>query len=179
MHQLLLLRHAKSSWDDASLPDRERPLNKRGRRAAAAMRDAMGGLGLAPDVILVSPSRRTQETLAALEPWDETPLVESIETLYLATAQHLFSVVRDVSDTVRSLMLIGHNPGMHEFAMSLTGRNSVDNAADRLAAGFPTGALAEFAVATPWRQLGAGGGQLVRFLTPRDLRDGEAAETAD
>ena len=86
---------------------------------------------------------------------------------------------RDVSDTVRSLMLIGHNPGMHEFAMSLTGRNSVDNAADRLAAGFPTGALAEFAVATPWRQLGAGGGQLVRFLTPRDLRDGEAAETAD
>jgi phosphohistidine phosphatase len=179
MHQLLLLRHAKSSWDDTSLPDRERPLNKRGRRAAAAMRDAMGGLGLAPDVILVSPSRRTQETLAALEPWDETPLVESIETLYLATAPHLFSVVRDVSDTVRSLMLIGHNPGMHEFAMSLTGRNSVDNAADRLAAGFPTGALAEFAVATPWRQLGAGGGQLVRFLTPRDLRDGEAAETAD
>ena len=56
MHQLLLLRHAKSSWDDASLPDRERSLNKRGRRAAAAMREAMRGLGLAPDVILVSPA---------------------------------------------------------------------------------------------------------------------------
>ena len=86
MHQLLLLRHAKSSWDDASLPDRERSLNKRGRRAAAAMREAMRALGLAPDVILVSPARRTQETLEALEPWDETPLLEPLEVLYLATA---------------------------------------------------------------------------------------------
>lgn len=179
MHQLLLLRHAKSSWDDASLPDRDRPLNKRGCRAAAAMRNAIRELGLAPDVILVSPSRRTQETLAALEPWDETPLVELIETLYLATAPHLLSIVRDVGETVRSLMLIGHNPGMHEFGVSLAGRSSLNDAAHRLAAGFPTGALAEFAVATPWRQLSAGGGQLVRFLTPRDLRDGEAAETAD
>lgn len=179
MHQLLLLRHAKSSWDDASLPDRERPLNKRGRRAVAAMREAIRALGLAPDVILVSPSRRTQETLAALEPWDETPLVESIETLYLATAPHLLSLVRGVGETVRSLMLIGHNPGMHEFGVGLAGRSSVSDAAHRLAAGFPTAALAEFAIASPWRQLGAGGGQLVRFLTPRDLRDGEAAETVD
>jgi phosphohistidine phosphatase len=179
MHQLLLLRHAKSSWDDASLPDRERSLNKRGRRAAAAMREAMRGLGLAPDVILVSPARRTRETLEALEPWDDTPLVEPMEVLYLATAAQLLGVVRDVGETVRSVMLIGHNPGMYEFGVSLTGRSSVSDAANRLLAGFPTGALAEFAVASPWRQLGAGGGQLVRFLTPRDLRDGEAAETAD
>lgn len=179
MHQLLLLRHAKSSWDDASLPDRERPLNKRGRRSAAAVREAMHSLGLAPDVILVSPSRRTRETLAALEPWDETPVVETVEGLYLATAAQLLGVVRDVGETVRSLMLIGHNPGMHEFGVSLAGKSSPDEAAHRLADGFPTGALAEFAVATPWRQIGAGGGQLVRFLTPRELRDGEAAETAD
>lgn len=179
MHQLLLLRHAKSSWDDTSLPDRERPLNKRGRRSAAAMREALRSLGLAPDVILVSPSRRTRETLAALEPWDETPLVETIEGLYLATAPQLLDVVRDVGETVRSLMLIGHNPGMHEFGVSLAGKSSTNDAAVHLADTFPTGALAEFAVATPWRQLGAGGGHLVRFLRPRDLRDGEAAETAD
>jgi phosphohistidine phosphatase len=179
MHQLLLLRHAKSSWDDASLPDRERPLNKRGRRAAAAMREAMRALGLAPDVILVSPARRTRETLAALEPWDETPLVEPMEVLYLATAAQLRDAVRDLAETVRSLMLIGHNPGLHEFAVSLAGRRSVNDATQRLLAGFPTGALAEFAIAAPWRQLTAGSGQLVRFLTPRDLRDGEAAETTD
>jgi phosphohistidine phosphatase len=179
MHQLLLLRHAKSSWDDASLPDRERSLNKRGRRAAAAMREAMRGLGLAPDVILVSPARRTQETLEALEPWDDTPLVEPVDVLYLATAAQLFGVVRDQSETIRSIMLIGHNPGMHEFGVSLAGRTSLSDPTNRLLAGFPTGALAEFAIASPWRQLSAGGGQLVRFLTPRDLRDGEAAETTD
>jgi len=179
MHQLLLLRHAKSSWDDASLPDRERSLNKRGRRAAAAMREAIRGLGLAPDVILVSPARRTRETLEALEPWDDTPLVEPVDALYLATAAQLFGVVRDQSETIRSIMLIGHNPGMHEFGVSLAGRTSLSDATNRLLAGFPTGALAEFAIASPWRQLSAGGGQLVRFLTPRDLRDGETAETVD
>ena len=179
MHQLLLLRHAKSSWDDASLPDRERSLNKRGRRAAAAMREAIRGLGLAPDVILVSPARRTRETLEALEPWDDTPLVEPVDALYLATAAQLFGVVRDQSETIRSIMLIGHNPGMHEFGVSLAGRTSLSDPTNRLLAGFPTGALAEFAIASPWRQLSAGGGQLVRFLTPRDLRDGEAAETTD
>jgi phosphohistidine phosphatase len=179
MHQLLLLRHAKSSWDDASLPDRERSLNKRGRRAAAAIREAIRGLGLAPDVILVSPARRTRETLEALEPWDDTPLVEPVDALYLATAAQLFGVVRDQSETIRSIMLIGHNPGMHEFGVSLAGRTSLSDATNRLLAGFPTGALAEFAIASPWRQLSAGGGQLVRFLTPRDLRDGEAAETTD
>ena len=180
MHQLLLLRHAKSSWDDASLPDRERSLNKRGRRAAAAMREAMRELGLAPDVILVSPARRTQETLAALEPWDDTPLVEPMEVLYLATAAQLFGVVRDQSETIRSIMLIGHNPGMHEFGVSLAGRTSLSDATNRSACRFSRPA--------PWRNsplpvpgdsLSAGGGQLVRFLTPRDLRDGEAAETAD
>ena len=121
MHQLLLLRHAKSSWDDPKLADRDRPLNKRGRRAAGAMRQAMLDLGLAPDVVLVSPARRTQETLAALEPWDDTPLIEPVEALYLANAPQLLAVLRDVNETVRSVLLIGHNPGMHELAVLLAG----------------------------------------------------------
>jgi len=121
MHQLLLLRHAKSSWEDAALPDRDRPLNKRGRRAAAAMRQAMRELGLAPDLVLVSPARRTQETLTGLQPWDDTPLVEQLETLYLATAQQLLAVLRGVHETVRSVLLIAHNPGMHELAVMLAG----------------------------------------------------------
>jgi phosphohistidine phosphatase len=182
MHQLLLLRHAKSSWDDATLPDRDRPLNKRGQRAAAGIRGAMRELGLAPDVILVSPARRTRETLAALEPWDDTPLIEPMESLYLASAPCLLAVLRGVSETVRSLLLIGHNPGMQELALMLAGTRAqpgMERAANRLAEGFPTGALAEFAVAVPWRQLDVGGGQLMRFLRPRDLRGGELSETAN
>jgi phosphohistidine phosphatase len=171
MHQLLLLRHAKSSWDDPKLADRDRPLSKRGRRSASAMRKAMQDLGLTPDLVLVSPSCRTQETLAALEPWDDTPLVEQVETLYLASAPQLLAVLHDVNETVRSVMLIGHNPGMHELGVLLTGASAADEAARRLIAGFPTAALAEFSIATQWQQLGAAGSRLVRFLRPRDLSE--------
>ncbi|HME28081.1 MAG TPA: histidine phosphatase family protein [Acetobacteraceae bacterium] len=171
MHQLLLLRHAKSSWDEPKLADRDRPLSKRGRRAAGAMRRAMLDLGLTPDVVLVSPSRRTQETLAALEPWDDTPLVEQVEALYLATAPQLLAILRGVNETVRSLMLIGHNPGMHELAVLLASTSAASDATGRVTAGFPTAALAEFSVATQWQQLDAAGTRLVRFLTPRDLAE--------
>src|SRR5437868_14410257 len=85
MHQLLLLRHAHSSRDDPELADHARPLSPKGRRATAAMRQAMRDLGLQPDIILVSSSRRTLETLEALEPWDETPLVEPMDALYMAS----------------------------------------------------------------------------------------------
>jgi phosphohistidine phosphatase len=168
MHQLLLLRHAKSSRDDPKMADLARPLNKRGRRGADTMRKAMRDLGLTPDVVLVSPSRRTMETLAALEPWDDTPLVEQVETLYLASLPQLLDILRGVNETVRSVMLIGHNPGMHELAMLLSGTSAANEARIRLASGFPTAALAEFSVATQWRQLDAAGARLVRFLTPRD-----------
>jgi phosphohistidine phosphatase len=168
MHQLLLLRHAKSSWDEPKLPDRDRPLNKRGRNAAVAMRNMMRELGLVPDVVLVSPARRTQETLAALEPWDDTPVVEPLEKLYLASAPQLLEVLQDLTETVRSAMLVGHNPGMHELAALLIGQ-PVPEQARRVHDKFPTGALAEFAIRGPWSELHAGSGQLVRFLTPRDL----------
>lgn len=169
MHQLLLLRHAKSSWDDPQLPDRDRPLNKRGRRAAAAMRQAIIDLGLLPDMVLISPARRVQQTLAALEPWDETPLIEPIEALYLADARQMLGLLREVHETVRSVMLIGHNPGLHELATLLAANSGDTEHKRRLVAALPTAALAEFAIATQWQQLDAGGTSLVRFLAPKDL----------
>jgi len=178
LRQLLLLRHAKSSWDDKTAPDRDRPLSPRGRRAAAAMRQAMRDLGLAPDMVMLSPSRRTTETLEALEPWDEVPLSEPMEGLYLATAAQLLEALHGVPETVRSVMLIGHNPGLHDLAVRLIGprgtaarhgQGEVGRAIEHLVAGYPTGALAEFGIAGPWWQLDTGGGQLIRFLRPRDL----------
>lgn len=172
MRQLLLLRHAKSAWDDATMPDRDRPLNARGRRSATVMRQAMHDLGLAPDVVLVSTSRRTQETLEALEPWDDAPLIEPMDSLYLANSIQLMAALHGVAETVRSVLVIGHNPGLHDFAVSLAGplaMASGSEAARALAAGFPTGALAEFVIAGSWWDLREGGGRLVRFLTPRML----------
>lgn len=169
MHQLLLLRHAKSAWDDAKLADRDRPLSDRGHRAASAMRQAMQRLGLAPDLVLVSPARRTLQTLEALEPWDETPLIEHIEALYLATPPQLLTVLHDIPETVRSALLIGHNPGMHDLAQTLIAGTQPTDASRRLAAAYPTGALAEFTVPGPWLRLGAGAARLTRFITPREL----------
>ena len=174
MHQLLLLRHAKSSWDAAGMADRDRPLNARGRRAAAAMRGAMREYGLAPDLILVSSAKRTMETMNALEPWDDTPLIEPMDELYLASEARLLATLRDVAETVRSVLLIGHNPGLHELAQALTDpRVSEEKLVRAVRDGFPTGTLAEFTVTFPWYRLGAGGGRLMRFLTPKML---DAAE---
>jgi len=175
MRQLLLLRHAKSSWDDPGLSDHARPLNARGRRAAAAMSGAMRELGLQPDLVLVSSSRRTLQTLEALTPFDDNALIEPMDTLYLAPVSLLLDAVRKVPETVRSVLMIGHNPGLHELALELGGDAATGGgraasvAAARLAEGFPSAALAEFTIAAPWRAVAAGGGRLVRFLLPRDL----------
>lgn len=172
MRQLLLLRHAKSSWDDAAVPDKDRPLTPRGKRAAAAMREAMRDLGLVPDLILVSTARRTQETLEALEPWDDTPLVEPMDQLYLASAGQLLSSLRAVAETVRSVLVIAHNPGLHDLALELGGHPppaAAKDAAELLVRGFPTAGLAEFLVSVPWSRLAPGQARLVRFLTPRTL----------
>jgi phosphohistidine phosphatase len=166
------MRHAKSSWDDPRLSDHARPLNPRGRAAAAAMRQMMQQAGLAPDMVLVSSARRTLQTLEALEPWDETPLVEPLDALYLADPAQLLQVLHGVAETVRSVLVLGHNPGLHDLALLLVGAGDdpgqgVDRR--RLREGFPSGSLAEFSVAGGWAGLGEGGGRLVRFVTPRDL----------
>jgi len=184
MRQLLLLRHAKSSWDDPKLSDHARPLNVRGRQAAGAMARAMRELGLAPDLVLVSSARRTLQTLDALEPWDETPLIEPMDALYLAPAIEMLEVLRRVQPVVRSLLLVGHNPGLHELALTLAGAQAATSGAAhaatmnehvrRLAEGYPSGALAEFSIASPWSELREGGAHLTRFLRPADLAEASA-----
>jgi phosphohistidine phosphatase len=172
MRQLLLLRHAKSSWDEATLSDHARPLNARGRAAAAAMAEQMRELGLSPDIVLVSSARRTLQTLEALQPLEASPIVEVMDDLYLAPWQRLIETLRGMPETARSVLLIGHNPGLHELSLALMGPAGATLGsphARRLTEGYPTGALAEFTVAGPWGQLQDGGGRLVRFLAPRDL----------
>lgn len=180
MRQLLLLRHAKSSWDDPALPDHARPLNARGRRAAAAMAQAMRELGLVPDIVLVSSARRTLQTLEALTPFEDAALIEPMDALYLAPWRRLLEAIREVPETARSLLLIGHNPGLHELALALAGAGGIGRGGpgmQRLAEGYPTAALAEFTIASPWHLLEPGGGQLVRFIQPRDLLAADSTET--
>jgi phosphohistidine phosphatase len=135
---------------------------------AAAMRD----LGLSPAIVLVSSARRTLQTLEAISPFADSPLVEPMDDIYLAPWPRLLDVLRQAPETARSVMLIGHNPGLQDLALALAGPGGMaagTAAARRMAEAFPTCALAEFAVASPWQGLGEGGGRLVRFMVPADL----------
>ena len=129
MHELLLMRHAAAAFPARGVADPDRPLNARGRRAAAAMAGAMRELGLQPDLVLVSSSRRTLQTLEALTPFEDNALIEPTDALYLASAPQLMDAVRRTPETVRSLLLIGHNPGLHELALALADRDDRGDAA--------------------------------------------------
>jgi phosphohistidine phosphatase len=166
--QLLLLRHAKSSWSEPDLPDRERPLAARGRRAAAALGARLARRRLVIHRVLCSPARRTRETLALLA-LDPTLPVDYGETLYLASARALLARLRRLPPRVRSVLVIGHDPGLDHLARSLAARGRKE-ALQRLSEGFKTGALAELRVPEGgWRSLAAGAAYLERFTRPKDL----------
>jgi phosphohistidine phosphatase len=161
--RLYVLRHAKSSWDDAELADHERPLAPRGERAAAKIADHLRSEEIAPALVLCSTALRARQTLAALLPvlaGDTEIRLE--EALYAAGPAELLARVREVPEAVPSVLLIGHNPTLHELALALTGR---EDALER----FPTGALASITFATTWAELAEDGGELEGFVVPKDL----------
>ena len=166
--RLLLLRHAKSSWNEPDLPDRERPLAPRGRRAAAALGARLALRRVPIDRVLCSPARRTRETLALLA-LDPTIPVSFAEGLYLASARTLLTRLRRLSPRVRSVLVIGHDPGLDHLARVLAERGRA-NELKRLSQGFKTGALAELRVPEEgWRGLQSGSAYLERFTLPKDL----------
>jgi len=172
-NQLFLLRHAKSSWDDLSIPDHDRPLSKRGRKAAATMRQLFKSEKITPELIYVSSAQRTMQTLELLQPWERPPKVEVKKALYMAPAPQILELLRKIPDSARVVLLIGHNPGLQELAILLLGgddRAAEDTPGRRLADAYPTGALAQFALDCPWSQTGSGAGRLTRFVTPRELK---------
>ena len=137
----------------------------------------MRRLGLLPDLVLVSSARRTLQTLAALEPWDDPPQIEPLDALYLAPAADLLEAIHHAAPTARCVLLVGHNPGLHDLAMMLAGANggANDSQVQRLASGYPSGALSEFSVSVPWNAICEGGGEsgvrLTRLLLPSDLSE--------
>ena len=115
--RLHLLRHAKSSWKDESLADRDRPLAGRGRRAAAAMAEHFAAQGIVPGLVLCSTAVRTHQTYARLELGDVPVRYEP--GIYGASADELLTLLRTVPDTVDTLLMIGHNPGLEDLALLL------------------------------------------------------------
>ena len=170
MKTLFLLRHAKSSWDDPGCADFDRPLNGRGRKAARAIGALMKEKNLVPDLVLSSPSARTRETMERfVEGFEAAPEVKFLDDLYLASAGTIISFARKTLARINSLMIVGHNPGMHQLALRLAKAGSHQDYAS-MECKFPTAALAEIAFpGEDWANLKEGGGELKRFILPRSL----------
>lgn len=168
MKDLVLFRHAKSSWANPGASDFDRPLNKRGRRAAPMMAAWLAGQGWAPDLVLCSAARRTQETLALVQPHLGAGTVVIERALYLATVPTLRQHIARIPDGAGRALVIGHNPGLELLAAELDPGGSP--ASEALARKFPTAAMAWFrSPAIRWTEFDAAGVVLVAFKTPADL----------
>jgi phosphohistidine phosphatase len=160
MQRLILLRHGKADSVSALGGDLERGLTDRGRRDAALMGRVLADAGIVPDLVLVSSARRTRETWEELAPAFPKAKVEFARGLYLAPLDHLAHAVDATGDTADCLMIVGHNPGLHEMATACAGAAALDDSS--VLDSFPTSAAAVFA------RLSNGGWSLERVIVPRD-----------
>lgn len=167
---LLLLRHAKSSWDDPSLDDFDRPLAKRGREAAPRIAHEMVRRGWQPDHALISPALRTRQTWELVsEVLPDGISCDFVAAIYEAPAARILEAVRSVPENAGCLLVVGHNPGLEELAVLIASPESDDEAMARLSAKFPTAAIARFSFGGPWRTLGPGTALLEALVTPKEL----------
>jgi phosphohistidine phosphatase len=165
MKRLILTRHAKSSWDDPMMADHDRPLNERGRMAAADLGQWLASRGYVPQKVLCSDALRTRQTFSGIAPaLPGTPVLELKPALYHAGPDVMLAVLRHAqADTV---MMIGHNPGIAEFAHRLVAHTPMTPDFTR----YPTGAtlVVDF-IADSWADVGFGSGATVDFVVPKEL----------
>ncbi|WP_373049716.1 SixA phosphatase family protein [Thalassovita aquimarina] len=160
--RLILMRHAKSDWDDPSLTDHARPLNTRGRDAAKAMGDWLRDNGYLPDLVLSSDAARTVETCDRLGISADTRFLRA---LYHASPMDMMQVLRQ-GGNAKTLLMVGHNPGIAEFAASLAAKAPDDPDFDR----YPTCATTVFDLPIAgWQDALFGDGQVRDFIVPRRL----------
>ncbi len=164
MKRLILTRHAKSSWDDPLSPDHDRPLNERGKAAAADLGQWLDSRGYVPGEVLCSDAVRTRKTWAGISAaLPGTATLELKPALYHAGAEVMLAVLKHASADV--VMMIGHNPGIAEFASKLVANAPLNPDFGR----YPTGAtlVVDFAISS-WADVSLGSGVTVDFVIPRE-----------
>ena len=161
-----LLRHAKSSWDDPTLGDFDRPLAPRGVKAAARMARWIRESDVRPELVLCSSAVRARETLVRVRDALGSPPIELEDGLYAASGDSLGNRLRQVSNDVGDVMLVGHNPGLADLCLLLA-RPSPEK--DRIAEKLPTGALVTLETSSTWAELGPECATIVQRVLPREL----------
>lgn len=165
---LMLLRHAKSSWADATIEDHERPLQDKGRGRAANLTAWLEDRDMGCDLVLCSTALRTRQTLDIVLPVLGAPEVRYEESIYEADPQDLLALLRRVDESQERVMIVGHDPGLQQLAILLAMTASGD-ALDRLRRKYPTSALALLSFGEAgWSGLTPGMGHLSMFHVPPD-----------
>ncbi|MGZ5803414.1 MAG: SixA phosphatase family protein [Xanthobacteraceae bacterium] len=170
MLRLMLLRHAKSDRSAIDAPDHERMLNQRGRTAATRIGAYLADESLLPTLVLCSTATRTRETCERIvAAFPHRPAIRFERRLYLATPEAVINLVATTPGNKRSLLVIGHNPGMHIAAQTLASAGNSKVRA-QLQEKFPTAAVAviDFDIAS-WAGVTSHEGHLERFVTPKEI----------
>ena len=169
MKTLTLLRHAKSGWDDPVARDFDRPLNAKGKRAAAMVGRHMRTLGLTFDHAIASPAVRVSETLEQIESGYGRTIAPVLDRrVYLASAATLLDVVHGFPGDADSALLVGHNPGLEDLVLMLVA-DGADPLRDAVEDKYPTASIAELQFEGDWADVASGTARLTRFIRPRDL----------
>jgi len=170
MRRLLLLRHAKAERSEPGTKDLARVLIDRGRKDAAKIGAYMAAHALVPDRVILSPAARTQETWKyAATAFRPAPAAMSSERIYDATPHCILAVIKDTPASAHTLLVVGHNPGLHDLALMLVAAGDID-ARELLREKLPTSGLViiDFAFDN-WSKLHPQSGRLERFVSPKSL----------
>lgn len=159
---LYLVRHAKSSWSDASLADRDRPLNKRGRRSAPDMGRRLAAEGHQPDLIISSPARRafsTAKKIAKEVGFNRSEIIKD-ESLYFSGTSSMLDLLETLDDRYQKVMIVGHNPAMTSL-LNILCDSPIHN--------MPTCAIAVISFdMESWSELSLEGGDLLAYDFPKN-----------
>jgi phosphohistidine phosphatase len=161
-----VLRHAKSSWDDPTLGDFDRPLAPRGTKTASRMARWIQESDVRPELVLCSSAARARETLDRVQDALGSPRIVIADSLYAASGDSLADRLRRLSDGLGEVLLVGHNPGLADLCL-LLGRPSLGR--ELIAEKLPTGALVTLETDTPWAELAPECATIVRLILPREL----------
>ncbi len=177
MKTLILLRHAKSSWDDHGARDFDRRLNRKGERAARTMGNHMRAAGLSWDHAIASPAARVTETLEQVgQGYGRTIEPDWDRRAYLASAATLLELVHEAPASADTLLLSGHNPGLEDLILLLVPDGNALR--DQVEIKFPTASLAVMTCdGDSWADVAPGRCDLVNFTRPRDLDAGLGPDT--
>jgi phosphohistidine phosphatase len=169
MKTLHLLRHAKSSWNDPDLDDHDRPLSKRGRETARAIAAYLRRAKIAPDLVICSTAVRARQTLDPITNAIKPPKVILEREIYEVAQEKIWKHLWKLPESADCVLLIGHNPGLHDLALALADADSAELVPPR-GGKFPTGAMASFRFDGAWKAMQPHSAMLFSYTTPKTTK---------